>query len=152
MSKHQLKWPYNYAITGSKWVLLNYSSSGSQFILKYQKFEASSPPYYKALRCCGKLTSNRLQARLKNCPGLGLLIVSSVLAKSAGCDSRPLSCYLLTTGLGILSSHLPYHCLHRYHYPSPHSHLSVSLNAARMRINASVSKKRCKLTTSDCRL
>lgn len=130
-------------------ILLNYSSFCSQFILKYQKIEASSPPYYTSLRCCGKLTSNRLQARLKNCPGLGLLIVSSVLARSAGCDSCPLSRYLLTTGLGILSSHLPYHRLHHYHYPLPHSHLSVSLNAARMKISPSVSKKRCKLTTSE---
>ncbi|KAK5909971.1 hypothetical protein CesoFtcFv8_003852 [Champsocephalus esox] len=51
-----------------------------------------------------------MQAVLKNCPGLGLLIVSSVSTKSAGCDSRPL-CYLLTTGLGILSTHLPHHRL-----------------------------------------
>lgn len=79
-----------------------------------------------------------------------LLIVSSVLAKSAGCDSRPLSWYLLTTGLGILSSHLPYHRLHHYHYLSLHSHLNVF--AAGMRISTSVSKKRCKLTTTDCRL
>lgn len=34
---------------------------------------------------------HRMREGLKNCPGLELLIVSSVLAKSAGCDSRPLS-------------------------------------------------------------
>lgn len=103
-----------------------------------------------ALRCCEKLhscTSCRTGCRTV---GLGPLIVSSVLAKSAGCDSRPLSWYLLTTGLGILSSHLPYHRLHHYHYLSLHSHLNVF--AAGMRISASVSKKRCKLTTTDCRL
>lgn len=103
-----------------------------------------------ALRCCEKLHSC-LSCRMRwRTDGLGLLIVSSVFAKSAGCDSRPLSWYLLTTGLGMLSSHLPYHRLHHYHYLSLHSHLNVF--AAGTRISASVSKMRCKLTTTDCRL
>lgn len=86
------------------------------------------------LRRCGKL-----QAGLKNCPGLGLLIVSSVLAKSAGCDSRPLS--VARWPLDLASS--PLTCpitASTVSLSSPHSHLNAF--AARMRISASVSKRR----------
>lgn len=130
------------------------------YVLKFNiNYRKVSPPsrcqtwtISSALRCCEKLRScSCVRCRMRwRTVGLELLIVSSVLAKSAGCDSRPLSWYLLTTGLGIFSSHLPYHHLHHDHYLSLHSHLNVF--EAGMRISASVSTKRWKLTTTDCRL
>lgn len=92
------------------------------------------------LRCCGRAAlKHRMQAGLKCCPGLGLLIVSSVLAKSAGCDSRPLSVTRWPLGLAFSPLTCPI-TASTISLSSPHSHLKVFV--ARMRINALVSKKR----------
>lgn len=93
---------------------------------------------------------HRMRAGLKSCPGLGLLIVSSVLAKSAGCDSRPLSVTRLTTGFGILSAHLPYHRLHRISILASHSPQSLCSKNEDQRLG--VKEEECRLTVSDCGL
>lgn len=101
------------------------------------------------LRCCGRAAlKHRMQAGLKCCPGLGLLIVSSVLAKSAGCDSRPLS--VTRWPLGILSTHLPYHRLHHISILASLSPQSLRSENEDQRL--SVKEEECRLTIPGCGL
>lgn len=93
---------------------------------------------------------HRMQTGLKNCPGLGLLIVSSVLAKSAGCDSRPLS--VTRWPLGLASS--PLTCpitASTVSLSSPRSHLKVFAGKNEDQ-RLGVKEERCRLTISDCGL
>lgn len=124
------------------------------FLNIQERVMTSTPHFTKVrsgLRCCGQAAlKHRMQAGLKCCPGLGLLIVSSVLAKSAGCDSRPLS--VTRWPLGLACS--PLTC------PITASTISLSLASLSPQSlrsknedqRLSVKEEECGLTISDCGL
>lgn len=128
------------------------------YILKYNinhKKGVSTFPLQKtwrassALRCCEKPRSCRSCRTRWRTVGLGLLIVSSVLAKSAGRDSPP--------ALLVPADHWTWHpLLSPALSPPPPRAPSLASPAISVQqewgFSASVSKKRRKLTTTDCRL